>query len=509
MSDWTEGYVNTVDYTHGYYSEMNPARVRLAFLMAGLEPPEIVNCCELGFGQGVSLAIHSAASGTSWHGNDFNPAHVINAQKLCLASGASASLCDDSFRDYAQRDDLPQFDYIALHGIWSWVSDENRAALVGFLRKNLRPGGVVYVSYNVLAGCARFLPLREFMIDSQPADALRGKPESVKAAIAELEKLIALKPRFSEGDPRIAETLTHITKADPRYIAHEYLNRDWKPMSFADAGRLLGEAKLTYACSANMQDHAESTYLHSEQKAAIDAAPTLAQRENLRDIIINRRFRYDFWVRGARRLPLLVHTEIVRHLRFVFCSDKANALSKTAMNIGVSKLTEANYAAILDALDANRIQSFGTIADALKPHGLSPSNVFQMLTMLTHRGHAALCRPDNLVEKTRPAAERFNTHVLETARSKGDVNVLASPVTGGGFGIGRIDQLMLLGMREGAKTPEQISAFVWACLARQNERLTKEGKTIETEAENLDLLRKQAELFQANILPVLKALAIA
>jgi SAM-dependent methyltransferase len=509
MSGWTEGYVSALDYTYGYYNEMNPARIRLAFLMAGLEPPEIATCCELGFGQGVSLAVHAAASGTNWHGNDFNPAHVINAQKLCMASGAVSNLCDDSFHDYAQRDDLPQFDFIALHGVWSWVSDDNRAALIGFLRRNLRPGGVVYVSYNVLAGWARFLPLREFMIDSQPIDALRSKPEAVKAAIAELDKLVALKPKYSDGDPRITDIMAQLAKSDPHYIAHEYFNRDWKPMSFGEAGRLLGEAKLTYACSANLQDHAESNYLQLNHKEAIDAAPTQAQRENLRDILINRRFRCDYWARGTRKMPMLPHSEAVQRLTFVFCASKADAAAKTAMNIGYSKLTEANYTALIEMLEANRIQSFKSMADALRPQGLSPSNVFQMLTMMAHRGHVALCQPEHLVEKTRPATDRFNSHILEATRSKCDITVLASPVTGGGFGIGRVDQLLLLAHREGATTPEQFAASVWACMSRQNERLTKEGKVIETREENLDVLRQNAELFTRNLLPVLKALAIA
>ncbi len=117
MSGWTEGYVSTVDYTTSYFAELNPARIRLAFLMAGLEPPEIKLACELGFGQGVSLAVHAAASSVTWHGNDFNPAHVLNANRLCAASGVPAAPSDDSFRDYAERDDLPKFDLIALHGV--------------------------------------------------------------------------------------------------------------------------------------------------------------------------------------------------------------------------------------------------------------------------------------------------------------------------------------------------------------------------------------------------------
>ena len=66
MTTWSEGYVADIGYTHGYYTELNPLRSRFALIKAGLKPPSIRNACELGFGQGVSVNIHAAASGTAW-----------------------------------------------------------------------------------------------------------------------------------------------------------------------------------------------------------------------------------------------------------------------------------------------------------------------------------------------------------------------------------------------------------------------------------------------------------
>jgi hypothetical protein len=73
MTDWTSGYMADVGYTFGYYQELNPLRARLAFLNAGLVPPERGVHCELGYGQGMSANIHAAASGSTWYGSDFNP----------------------------------------------------------------------------------------------------------------------------------------------------------------------------------------------------------------------------------------------------------------------------------------------------------------------------------------------------------------------------------------------------------------------------------------------------
>src|SRR6056297_3918710 len=85
MTDWTDGYRVDIDYTHGYYAELNPLHMQFAMLLAGLTPPEVDTACELGFGQGVSLNIHAAASGVAWYGTDFNPAQTAFAQELAQA----------------------------------------------------------------------------------------------------------------------------------------------------------------------------------------------------------------------------------------------------------------------------------------------------------------------------------------------------------------------------------------------------------------------------------------
>lgn len=36
MLEWTSGYMADIDYTFGYYPELNPLRLKPAFLNAGL-----------------------------------------------------------------------------------------------------------------------------------------------------------------------------------------------------------------------------------------------------------------------------------------------------------------------------------------------------------------------------------------------------------------------------------------------------------------------------------------
>ena len=64
---WTEGYVTGIDYTYGYHAELSPARLQFSLLTAGydvsLPAAGAMSYLELGFGQGLSLTIHAAATG--------------------------------------------------------------------------------------------------------------------------------------------------------------------------------------------------------------------------------------------------------------------------------------------------------------------------------------------------------------------------------------------------------------------------------------------------------------
>ncbi|HYQ25689.1 MAG TPA: class I SAM-dependent methyltransferase [Polyangiaceae bacterium] len=153
--DWTHGYVQSIDYTHHYCRELSPSLLDFACLSRGISTnlaDRPLKYLELGFGQGLSLNVHAAASQGEFWGTDFIPAHVANARELAAHSGAR--LFEDSFEDFARRADLPELDVIGMHGTWSWISAQNRAVVLDLVRRKLAPGGVFYLSYNALPGCA-------------------------------------------------------------------------------------------------------------------------------------------------------------------------------------------------------------------------------------------------------------------------------------------------------------------------------------------------------------------
>ena len=313
MTDWTSGYVADIGYTYGYYLELNPQRVKLAFLNAGLVAPEFGNACELGFGQGLSANMHAAASVCSWHGTDFNPAQAGFAQELASASGANAHLFDEAFAEFAQRD-MPEFDYIGLHGIWSWISDENRSVIVDFIRRKLKVGGALYISYNTQPGWAAFAPMRHLMTEHASVMGSTGKGvvSKIDGALEFAQKLLDTNPMFARANPSVIDRLKKVASQDRHYLAHEYFNKDWHPMHFATMSQWLSPAKIDFACPAHYLDNIDAVNLSAQQQALLKEIPDATFKESVRDFIVNQQFRRDYWIKGARKLSAIERAELIK-----------------------------------------------------------------------------------------------------------------------------------------------------------------------------------------------------
>jgi SAM-dependent methyltransferase len=508
MTDWTAGYVADIGYTFGYYTELNPLRIKLAFLTQGLVPPEMGTACELGFGQGLSANIHAAASVTQWHGTDFNPSQASFAQELASASGSGAKLYDESFAEFAQRDDLPEFDYIGLHGIWSWISDENRAVIVDFVRRKLKVGGVLYISYNTLPGWAAFAPMRHLM--TEHAEVLgsegRGIVSRIEGSMGFAEKLLATNPLFSRANPQVGERLKKMKEHSRHYLAHEYFNRDWHPMHFATMAEWLEPAKVQFACSANPFDLIDAVNLTPEQQNFLAEIPDPMFRQTTRDFMVNQQFRRDYWVKGARKLSPLEQVESLRQIRVILITPRADVSLKVTGALGEADLNEGVYTPLLDLMADHMASSLGEIEAQLKDK-VNFAQLTQAVTVLSGAGHLSVVMKENT--KASKTAKAMNTHLLLKARGNNELTYLASPVTGGGVAVNRFQQLFLLSIQQGKNQPEDWAKDAWGILSEQGQQLVKEGKTLESAEKNLAELTAQAKQFADKQMPILKALQIA
>jgi hypothetical protein len=510
MTNWTSGYVADIGYTYGYYNELNPNRANLAVLNAGYAPPSSGVHCELGFGQGLSVNIHAAASGSSWYANDFNPSQAAFAQSLASASGADAHLTDEAFTDFCNRGDLPDFDSIGLHGIWSWISDENRSVIVDFIRRKLKVGGALYISYNTQPGWAAFAPMRHLMTEHASVMGSTGKGvvSKIDGALEFAQKLLDTNPMFARANPSVLDRLKKVASQDKHYLAHEYFNKDWHPMHFATMSQWLSPAKIEFACSAHYLDHIDAVNLSAQQQALLKEIPDATFKESVRDFMVNQQFRRDYWIKGARKLSAIEQAELIKQHKLVLISPREDISLKISGSLGEANMSEAIYAPILDLMSDHQTRSIQEIASKVQSKSINFAQVVQAAMVLVGSGHMASVQSEEQITKAKQTSSKLNKALIDRARFSAEISFLASPLTGGGIAANRFQQLFLLAMRNGKKQPQNWASDVWAVLSTQNQRLIKEGKALESAEDNVQELVIQANDFARKRLPILKALEV-
>lgn len=291
-----DGYVSDVAYLPGYYPFMAPARIRYVAALNGVRPPAGgpgLRFLELGCGFGTTLLALAASNPSGeFTGVDFLPAHVEHMRREVAATGlGNVRVLGTDFAHLPA--DLGQFDIIALHGVFSWVSPETRESIFGILRRHLAPGGIAEVTYNCMPGWASLLPVRS-LIRHFAARAEGDSLARVRAALAEVAALRAADIPLFHDQPLAAQLIDRLVSADPHYVAHEYLNEHWTAFDAADvlglfAARGLGHAgRMTYHHN-HVPLCAPPRFAH--QFTGLD----LAGVESLKDFHVNAMFRWDLF----------------------------------------------------------------------------------------------------------------------------------------------------------------------------------------------------------------------
>jgi SAM-dependent methyltransferase len=186
--------------------------------------------------------------------------------------------------------DLGEFDYILVHGVYSWVPPEVREGVLRICRANLAPDGVAYVSYNAYPGFHRREMFRGMMLHhvrnvQDPA----GRYQEAVQLIAGLAKC-----KLDDQRARILfeEEGQHLSETAPWAVYHDDLadtNRAFYFHEFvADARR----HQLQYLGEADFSEMQAETY----PEAVVDALERFAgtdvvAKEQYLDFVKGRRFR--------------------------------------------------------------------------------------------------------------------------------------------------------------------------------------------------------------------------
>jgi len=369
---------------------------------------------------------------------------------------------------------------------------------------------VLYVSYNTMPGWAAFAAMRHLIKEYTEVMAPKGQGivTRINDAIDFAVSLQATNPTFSKVNPDVGVRIKNLLDQNKQYLAHEYFNKDWQPMHFDTMATWLESAKLNYACSAGYLDHIDAINFTQQQQDLLSKIPDPVFRESVKDFMVNQQFRRDYWVKGPRKLNGIEQLEEVRAISVLLVTHRSDISLKVVGALGEATMSESVYGPILDVLADYTIRNIGNIEQAVIDKGIKISQVIEAMMLLTGAGHLAVVQSHDVTTKAKPATDRINAQVIGRARRNADIAYLASPVTGGGIAVGRFSQLFLLSLMQGNKQPREWAHSAHQLLQQLGQKLIKEGKTLESDEENLAELTAQAQTFADKQLPILKALQI-
>ncbi len=440
---WNDGYVTDTPYPNGVFTAMAPSQLNFSCVLNGYKPVSLASpfkYFELGFGLGQTLTVLAAAHPhAEFFGADFMPAHVSGARELAHSAGLSnLTLLEKSFEQLANGEvALPEFDFITLHGVYTWVSRANQQHIVQFLARYLKPGGVVYVGYNTLPGWATAFPIQRLVRELaavHPGNSLQ-KMTDFKSLMA---ALVDVKADFVTGHPDVGR-LARGFNDNAAYLAHEYLNEHWQPIYHADLVRDLSEAKLDYVGSAALSQSFWQATLSPEQVALINSIGNPVVREATRDLICNTKFRKDVFVRGARPLSARDRTAWLSEAQAALVAPRVT-ITPEAYDNPPKALAPAQWPAVLDALETGPTR-LSTLSQLPSVQGGVDGDALRFCITLQEYGDLTLLDPTLPAADPEPA-RRLNTEITRLAHLHNHFTSLCSPVTGNGFHCGRLVRLV-------------------------------------------------------------------
>ena len=152
-----------------------------------------------------------------------------------------------------------------------------------------------------MPGWSPFLPIRRLLLDHVAA-ASGPLEDRISSALDQVRQLAALDQGYFDSIPQASAMLDGLARKSAAYLAHEYLNRDWQPLYFAEVAELMAEAGLVPVASANFAESQDQWMLSPQGQALVDAVSDPALRQTRRDTLTMSRFRRDLFMKAPQRL---------------------------------------------------------------------------------------------------------------------------------------------------------------------------------------------------------------
>ena len=285
-------------YKSAAFAQSSPYKLEACATLLGINPPPCKNAkvleigCSFG-GNLIPFAVNNENARVV--GIDLSGEQIRRGKEIVKEIGLqNLELIHGDICEFKSDE---KFDYIIAHGVFSWVPDFVKDAILRVVRENLSQNGVAFISYNVYPGWKIKDVVRDLMLLA--AKDQNSTEERLKAA---KEALLIFKEILLAKDNEIYEKqiplkvllfwIDNILSKSDFYVAHEFLEEINDPFYFKDFNAMLVKNELAYLCECGLEDilapnigmELADSYKDKKFKDRIDL-------EQFIDIVSNRVFR--------------------------------------------------------------------------------------------------------------------------------------------------------------------------------------------------------------------------
>ena len=261
------------------------------------------------------------------------------------------------------NEDFGKFDYIIVHGVFSWVPDIVKEKIIKICNENLTEEGIAYISYNTYPGWKEPDKIREMMLYANkyfPEVSQGDKVQRGKAFISIVAEQMKIYTDVAEKKGDFIKQIEGILSMQDYYVGHEQLENINDPMYLHEFVDMLRKENLQYISDVGLRLSIASIYNDS----TIEKLQQLSQgdpviKEQCLDYILDTKF----------RRALICKNSQAEKLNFseTFPNDILDSFLLTLKYTKeeIETLNEENVKAIMLHLIETPNKSF-TIQDALK-----------------------------------------------------------------------------------------------------------------------------------------------
>ena len=493
-----------------YFKELSPVNLNYVAALNSIEPINIdkdFTYCDLSCGNGLTINICAASYPQGkFFGIDADPEHIHHAQSTAKKAGLNnvTFLCHTLSESSIEN--LPGADFIVLHNVFSYTSENTRNQILKIIRKKLNPQGLFYVNYNAMPGWAISMPLREAV--KQYTDNITGNArEKVKEGLSYLKLLSLENTEIFSKNLTARRYLDSILQESHDYVAYEYLQEYCHAFYFKDVNSFFKTIDMEFVGSMPFYLNHKPFTIPQECIKYYGSVDDREFLEMQKDFIANSFFRQDIYANNKKHtLTPTERDNYFKHCYFAQINYYEKITKKVVINKQNFTLT-GNVYKRLQELFRDGIYSITELCDHSYFNTVEESIIATAIRNLTAFGLISPCQKKGILGKPTEIFHQLGiTHSMnKNLKIRIDQETqevaLASQVLGGAVKINPISAIILLAYTQNKNKAEIIHQVAQETIMQmKNPPIDKNffQRKITHEVEN----------FSKNILPILYRLGI-